>query len=127
MSFEKRIKGKQEDAPVRRLLAPAKASGRVFYLIALIVYHGQDHFAINFCWQKGKMRGLRPFIIKMKGLIDMSKTVKTGQKAPVSGQYKPVGSKTEITLVEGKRVPPTPSGATKFTLVDRTVHKGGSK
>lgn len=55
----------------------------------------------------------------------MKTTVKTGQKAPVSGQYKPAGSKTEVTLVQGKRVPPTSSGATKFTLVDQTKHKGG--
>ncbi len=48
--------------------------------------------------------------------------VKTGQIAPVSGQYRPRGSKTEITLVEGKRVPPTPEGATTFTLVDTTKH-----
>ena len=54
----------------------------------------------------------------------MKTTVKTGQKAPVSGQYKPAG-KTEVTLVQGKRVPPTSSGATKFTLVDQTKHKGG--
>lgn len=53
--------------------------------------------------------------------------VKTGQKAPVSGQYRPVGSKSEITLVQGKRVPPTSSGVTKFTLVDQTKHKGGSR
>lgn len=53
---------------------------------------------------------------------DLMKTVKTGQKAPVSGQYRPIGSKTEITLVEGKRVPPTASGTTKFTLVDTTKH-----
>lgn len=52
----------------------------------------------------------------------MKTTVKTGQKTPVSGQYKPVGSKTEITMVQGKTVPPTPSGATKFTLVDKTKH-----
>ena len=57
----------------------------------------------------------------------MSATVKTGQKAPVSGQYKPVGSKTEITLIQGKRVPPTPSGTTKFKLVDQTKHKGAHK
>lgn len=48
--------------------------------------------------------------------------IKTGQKAPVSGQYRPQGSKTEVTLVAGKRVPPTPKGATKFTLVDKTKH-----
>lgn len=57
----------------------------------------------------------------------MSTTVRTGQKAPVSGQYKPVGSKTEVTFIQGKRVPPTPSGTTKFTLVDQTKHKEGSR
>ena len=54
-------------------------------------------------------------------------TTTTGQKAPTSGQYRAVGSKTEVTLVQGKRVPPTPTGATKFTLVDQTRHKGGSR
>lgn len=53
------------------------------------------------------------------------KTIRTGQKVPVSGQYRPRGAKTEITLVEGKRVPPTSAGATEFTLVDRTKHAGG--
>lgn len=53
----------------------------------------------------------------------MATTTKTGQKAPVSGQYKPAGSKTEITLVKGKTVPPTPTGATRFTLVDKTKHR----
>lgn len=57
----------------------------------------------------------------------MSTTVKTGQKAPVSGQYRPAGSKSEVTFVQGKRVPPTASGSTKFTLVDQTKHKGGSR
>ena len=52
----------------------------------------------------------------------MKTTVKTGQKAPVSGQYKPLGSKTEITMSQGKTVPPTSSGSTKFTLVDKTKH-----
>ena len=37
----------------------------------------------------------------------MATKIKTGQKAPVSGQYKPVGSKTEVTFVKGKTVPPT--------------------
>lgn len=52
-------------------------------------------------------------------------TVSTGQKVPTSGQYRPQNSKTEVTFVEGKRVPPTASGATKFTLVGKTKHKGG--
>ena len=61
-------------------------------------------------------------------LIIMAKTtVKTGQIAPKSGQYLPIGSKTEVTLVEGKRVPPTPRGATKFMLVDPTKHKEGTR
>ena len=57
----------------------------------------------------------------------MSTKIKTGQKVPVSGQYRPTGSKTEVTLVQGKRVPPTTTGVTTFTLVDKTKHSGGSK
>ena len=53
----------------------------------------------------------------------MTKTVKTGGIVPISGQYKPQGSKTEVTFVKGNKVPPTPSGASKFTLVDKTKHK----
>ena len=53
--------------------------------------------------------------------------IKTGQKVPVSGQYRPTGSKTEVTLVQGKRVPPTATGVTTFTLVDKTTHSGGTK
>ena len=49
--------------------------------------------------------------------------VKTGQVVTKSGQYRPVGCKTEVTLVEGKRVPPTSSGITKFVMVDPTKHK----
>lgn len=53
----------------------------------------------------------------------MATKIKTGQKAPVSGQYKPAGGKSEITLVKGKTVPPTPNGATTFVLVDKTKHR----
>lgn len=55
----------------------------------------------------------------------MSKTVKTGETVTISGQYKPKNSKTEVTFVKGNRVPPTKFGATTFTLVDTTKHKGG--
>ncbi len=54
-----------------------------------------------------------------------STTVKTGGTVPISGQYKPIGSKVEVTFVEGNRVPPTKTGATTFTLVDKTKHSGG--
>ena len=57
----------------------------------------------------------------------MSITVKTGQRAPAPGQYRPKGSKSEVTFIEGKRVPPTSSGATEFKLIDQTKHKGGNR
>lgn len=54
----------------------------------------------------------------------MTVKVKTGGTAPVSGQYKPTGGKTEITLVEGKRVPPNKGAGTQtYVLVDKTKHK----
>lgn len=48
---------------------------------------------------------------------------KTGQKTPVSGQYKPLGTKFEITLSEGDRVPPYSKKAKTFVLVDKTKHR----
>lgn len=57
----------------------------------------------------------------------MATKVKTGGVAPVSGQYRPAGKSTEVTFVAGKRIPPTPEGATTFTLVDKTKHSGGSR
>lgn len=53
----------------------------------------------------------------------MATKTKTGQKAPVSGQYKPAGGNTEVTLVKGKTVPPTSNGVTTFVLVDKTKHR----
>lgn len=50
-----------------------------------------------------------------------TKTVtRTGQKAPVSGQYRPTGTRDEITLPKGHRVPPYRGDAKKFILVDKT-------
>lgn len=54
----------------------------------------------------------------------MSTKVKTGSIVPTSGQYKPAGKNTEFTFTKGNRVPPTTSGASTFTLVDKTKHKG---
>ncbi|GBE16890.1 hypothetical protein BMS3Abin15_00714 [bacterium BMS3Abin15] len=48
---------------------------------------------------------------------------KTGAKTPVSGQYRPAGTKNEITLSKGDRVPPYDGRAKKFTLVDKTKHR----
>lgn len=49
-------------------------------------------------------------------------TTHTGEKAPVSGQYQPAGTKREITLPKGDRVPPYRRQAKNFVLVDRTKH-----
>lgn len=48
---------------------------------------------------------------------------KTGEKAPTSGQYRPKGTKEEITLSKGDRVPPYDKQAKKFVLVDKTKHR----
>lgn len=47
----------------------------------------------------------------------------TGGKAPASGQYQPAGTKQEITLSKGDRVPPYGGRAKTFILVDRIKHK----
>ena len=57
----------------------------------------------------------------------MATRVKTGGIVPVSGQYRPAGKKTEVTFVAGKRVPPVVTGATIFTLVDKTKHSGDDR
>jgi len=50
-------------------------------------------------------------------------TTSTGHKAPVSGQYRPSGTRREITLTKGETAPPYAGEAKKFTLVDKTKHK----
>lgn len=53
--------------------------------------------------------------------------IRTGSVAPKSGQYVYGTGKNraEITLSKGERVPPTRNhGATTFTLIDKTKHKG---
>lgn len=49
--------------------------------------------------------------------------IKTGGVAPVSGQYKVLETKREITLTKGERVPPNGGKAQIFKLVDKTKHK----
>ncbi|MEV0678060.1 hypothetical protein AB0I60_16245 [Actinosynnema sp. NPDC050436] len=53
------------------------------------------------------------------------KTLPPGTPAPSSGQYKVPGSKTEITAIAGKPLPPTPSKGQGYVQVDRTKHKNG--
>lgn len=59
----------------------------------------------------------------------MTKPLKPGTPAPHSGQYRPVGPRggfignTEITAIQGKPLPPTPSSGQGFLPVDPTKHK----
>lgn len=51
------------------------------------------------------------------------KSLKPGQKASRSGQYKSTGTGKEITSTKGKVLPLGPKG-TKYKLIDPTKHKG---
>jgi len=55
--------------------------------------------------------------------------LKSGHKAPASGQYLEVGprggGRGEITAVKGKILPPTSEKGNSYVLVDRTKNKSG--
>lgn len=56
------------------------------------------------------------------------KELKPGSICDTSGQYKMRGprggiSKTEVTLIEGKKVPPTDKPRQTYIIVDKTKHK----
>lgn len=53
------------------------------------------------------------------------KKYKTGNRAPKSGQYRALGTKREITMVRGKRIPPYQGKARNYKLTDKTKHKRG--
>ncbi len=54
----------------------------------------------------------------------MAKTslLKPGTPAPKSGQAKIPGSKVEVTVVQGKPMPPTPKPGQGYVIVDPTKH-----
>lgn len=52
------------------------------------------------------------------------KKINPGTPAPDSGQYRPVGGGNEVTAVQGKPLPPTPTAGTGWKLVDKTKPKG---
>lgn len=55
--------------------------------------------------------------------MNTKKTFKPGEIADVSGQYKNLQTGTEVTVVVGEPLPPTPSPNQKYVLADRTKHK----
>lgn len=60
-----------------------------------------------------------------------TKSMRSGQKAPASGQYEiigPRGGKTgeERTVVRGEPLPPTPQPGQGYRLADRTKNSAGA-
>lgn len=51
------------------------------------------------------------------------KPIRPGTPAPKSGQYKVPGSKTEVTGVQGKPLPPTSKPGQGYVLVDPSNHE----
>lgn len=46
-----------------------------------------------------------------------------GTKAPTSGQYRNNSTRSEVTVVRGEPLPPTPKSGQTYTIVDKTKHK----
>jgi len=74
------------------------------------------------------LEGFYPGVVSKTGKEDSQMAKKTfaytGKRAPVSGQYRPAGGRTEYTLSRGDVTPPNNFGKLqRFTLVDRTKHK----
>jgi hypothetical protein len=53
----------------------------------------------------------------------MPKVLKPGTPAPASGLYLNNVTRSEVTGVKGRPVPPTPGRSQTYTLVDRAKHK----
>lgn len=53
----------------------------------------------------------------------MSTKLRPGSKAPASGQYRNNSTRTEVTVVRGEPLPPTPRAGQTYTLADKTKHK----
>lgn len=53
----------------------------------------------------------------------MKRTYKPGEIALISGQYRVVGTKREVTVAKKEPFPPAPKKGMRFRLVDPTKHK----
>ena len=52
-------------------------------------------------------------------------TARPGEKAPASGQYRPVGGGNEVTVPKGHTMPPSPKPGKPWVLVDPSKNKSG--
>jgi hypothetical protein len=61
--------------------------------------------------------------------MSRSTSLKPGQRAPASGQYRQVGPRgatgKEVTVVKREPMPPTDKRGTTYKLVDRTKNNSG--
>jgi len=65
---------------------------------------------------------IRREALEQKGSI-MPKALKPGTPAPSSGLYRNNVTRTEVTGVKGRPLPPTPGRHQTYTLVDPAEHK----
>ncbi|WP_208458369.1 hypothetical protein [Burkholderia vietnamiensis] len=65
---------------------------------------------------------IRREALEQKGRI-MPKALKPGTPAPSSGLYRNNVTRTEVTGVKGRPLPPTPGRHQTYTLVDPAKHK----
>jgi len=64
-----------------------------------------------------------PLIKPVSLTMTLKNKLSPGTKAPASGQYRNNTTRTEVTVVRGEPLPPTPKSKQTYTLVDKTKHK----
>ncbi|MBT9596110.1 MAG: hypothetical protein IV094_09020 [Vitreoscilla sp.] len=70
-------------------------------------------------------RGVGFSLIKLaSSTMPSNSKLPPGTKAPASGQYRNNTTRTEVTVVRGEPLPPTPKSGQTYTIADKTKHKG---
>lgn len=64
-----------------------------------------------------------PLIELVSPKMSSNSKLPPGTKAPVSGQYRNNTTRTEVTVVRGEPLPPTPRSGQTYTIADKTKHK----
>ena len=52
-----------------------------------------------------------------------AKKYRPGEIAPISGQYRNISTRREVTVTRKEPLPPTPKPRQFYVLVDKTKHK----